>query len=471
MSRMSRTLRTLHPNSRSRFPSLASVLIVALWLLNGLTPRARAAEPVLMKLTPAWAANSINTAIFRNDPITTHGDRQLAAYYDQGAHVVIASRTIGQTEWTTQVTNLTGNVKDAHNVISIIADGDGYLHVSWDHHNHPLRYVRSKSPVTAPGPVEFTEKMPMTGENENSVSYPQFFALPDGNLLFFYRDGASGRGNLVLNRYDTRSKRWTQVHGNLVSGEGKRNAYPQMCVDAKGSIHVSWVWRESPDVASNHDLCYARSDDCGRTWVKSDGAKYAIPITAGSAEVASPVPQKHELINQTSMCADAQGHPVIATYFRPEGQQVPQYFVIWNDGGGGGGAGAWKTVQVTKRTKAFSLSGGGSKQIPISRPQVFASNDPRPGKTGNTSVGLIFRDTAERGGRVTLAHCEDLAHPQWPMQNLTDFSVGYWEPSYDHVRWQRDGVLDLYVQMNGQGDGETLQDIPAQPAHVLEWKP
>ena len=32
---------------------------------------------------------------------------------------------------------------------------------------------------------------------------------------------------------------------NLVSGEGKRNAYWQAVTDKKGTIHISWVWRES----------------------------------------------------------------------------------------------------------------------------------------------------------------------------------------------------------------------------------
>jgi hypothetical protein len=249
------------------------------------------------------------------------------------------------------------------------------------------------------------------------------------------------------------------VHGNLISGEGKRNAYPQICVDPKGSIHVSWVWRESPDVATNHDLSYARSDDGGQTWVKSDGTKYDLPITIANAEVAAKVPQKHELINQTSMCTDTDGRPIIATYFRPEEANVPQYFVIAHDGK------AWKTVRASERKAPFSLSGAGSKQIPISRPQVFAQS-----ANGRTSVSLVFRD-AERDNRVSVAHCPDLSKPEWTVKDLTDFTVRYWEPSYDHVRWQRDGILDLYVQLAGQGDGETLEKIDPQPAYVLEWKP
>jgi len=352
------------------------------------------------------------------------------------------------------VTPLTGKITDAHNDISLIADGAGYLHLSWDHHGNPLRYARSKSP----GSLDF-DVMQMTGETEKNVTYPQFFQMPGGNLIFMYRDGASGRGNLVIDRYDVGTQKWEQPYANLIGGEGKRNAYWQACVDPKGSIHVSWVWRESPNVATNHDICYARSDDGGKTWVKSDGSVYELPITAATAEVAAAVGQRHELINQTSMCTDGDGHPVIATYFRPEGASAVQYVIVRHDGK------AWQTTAVTDRKTNFSLAGAGSKAIPISRPQVFSRST-----NGRTGVWVLFRD-AERGSRVSMAACDDITRPQWKTQDLTDFSVRFWEPSYDHVRWQRDGVLDLYVQMVGQGDGEKLEEIEPQMAQVLEWQP
>jgi hypothetical protein len=407
----------------------------------------------LLPIGPAWAQDSVNVTVFRNDPITTSGDEQFAAYYNADGHVVIARRKLTDTTWTTTVTHLTGNIKDAHNDISIIADGEGYLHLSWDHHGNPLRYARSKTPRS----TDF-ETMPMTGQTETNVTYPQFFQMPSGNLIFMYRDGASGRGNLVINSYDTPTKIWKQLYANLISGEGHRNAYWQACVDAKGVIHVSWVWRESGDVSSNHDLCYARSEDGGQTWVNSKGTPYSLPITAATAEIVSKIPQKQELINQTSMCADSDGRPVIATYFRPVGGKMVQYFIVRFDGR------VWQTTQVTDRATTFSLSGGGSKQIPISRPQVLARSD-----NGKTGVWIVFRDE-ERGSKVSLAGCPDLSNPKWTTTDLTDFSVRYWEPSYDHIRWQRDGVLDLYVQMAGQGDGEKLENIPPQMANVLEWK-
>ncbi len=413
----------------------------------------------VMTLGEGWAQNSVNVVVFRGDPVTTFGDQQYAAYYDADGHVVIARRTIGQTEWTARRTELTGNIKDAHNSISIVADGQGYLHLSWDHHGHPLRYARSKTP----GSFDF-ERLPMTGKTESNVTYPQFFKLASGDLVFFFRDGASGRGNLVLNRYDVKSKTWSQLHTNLISGENERNAYWQTCVGADGSIHVSWVWRETGDVATNHDLCYAVSRDGGVTWTRSDGTPYALPITAATAEIVSAIPQKHELINQTSMCTDGNGRPVIATYFRPPGTKVPQYFVVRHDGQ------KWKTIQVGERTEPFSLSGGGSKQIPISRPQVLARVNPAD-KT--TAVHVIYRDVTANSGRAVVASTAsiDADAPQWTVRELTDFDVKYWEPSLDRVRWDRDGVLNLFVQVCGQGDGEKLQDVPPQPAYVLEWVP
>jgi hypothetical protein len=429
-------------------------------------PPTRAQAPVeLMPIGKAWAANSINAIAFRQDPIATHGERQYAAYYDADARVVIASRTLGQKTWEQTVTLLTGNIKDAHNNISIAVDGQGFLHIAWDHHGHPLRYAQG----TAAGSTQFGEKTPMTGQNEANVTYPQFFRLSDGNLLFLFRDGASGRGNLVVNHYDAKAKQWTQRHANLISGENRRNAYWQACVDHRGSIHLAWVWRETGDVATNHDVCYARSDDGARTWKRSDGSDYTLPITAATAEIAAPVPQKHELINQTSICADGEGRPIIATYFRPQGspadssagpgEKVVQYYVIRHDGK------AWQTHQVTRRKTAFSLSGVGSKQIPIARPQVIARS-----REGKTSVWMIYRDV-ERDSRVSVASCANIAQPKWEFADLTDFSVRYWEPSFDRTRWERDGVLDLYVQMTGQGDAEGLEAVEPQPAYVLEWTP
>ncbi|MGI4744319.1 MAG: BNR repeat-containing protein [Janthinobacterium lividum] len=402
-----------------------------------------------------WAKNNVNGAVFRKNSVVSQGQDQYMAYYDSVGYVTLAKRRLPAGPWQVQRTPYKGKVQDAHNVISLMVDGAGYLHLAFDHHGNPLRYCRS----TAPGSLTMSELQPMTGAHEDNVTYPEFHRFPNGDLLFMYRDGSSGNGNLALNRYDVKTRRWTRLHDVLISGEGQRNAYWQACLDARGTIHVSWVWRESPNVASNHDLAYARSVDGGRTWQRSNGAAYQLPITAATAEYAARIPENSELINQTSMTTDAAGTPYIATYWRPAGTQVPQYQLVYLAGK------TWKTVQVSQRTTPFSLSGVGTKKIPISRPQLLVAT-----QKGKTAAYLLFRD-AERQDRASVLQCPDLRQNQWAATDLTTTSVGNWEPSYDTERWKKEQVLNLFVQRTGQGDGETLENLPPQPVYILEWAP
>ena len=402
-----------------------------------------------------WANNSVNTVIFRKNSLVTFKGEQYAAYYNNDQYIVLAKRKSGAVKWQTKLTPYKGDATDAHKDISIMVDGAGYLHMAWGLHNQPLNYVTG----IKPGSLTLSAPKPMTGIDENRVSYPEFYRLPKGDLLFLYRDGASGNGNLVLNKYSVVTRKWVNIQNKLIDGEGKRNAYWQMAIDAKGTIHLSWVWRESPDVSSNHDMCYARSKDGGLTWEKSTGELYALPITATTAEYACTIPQKSELINQTSMFIDENGTPFIATYWREEGRTIPQYHIIYKS------KGVWKYNDMGFRKTAFSLSGMGTKSIPVSRPQVVAW---KQGKI--LAAALIFRD-AERGDKVSIAVTRNLDENKWAVSDLSSFDVGAWEPTYDTELWKDKKTLNLFVQKVVQVDGEGKANITSRPVQVLEWKP
>lgn len=402
-----------------------------------------------------WAKTSVNGVVFRGSSVASFGKFQYTAYYDGAGKVVLAKRTRGSTAWTVKITSLTGTVADAHNSISIQVDGDGFLHLAWDMHGTKLRYCKS----LVAGGLDMGPEQAMVGTLEASVTYPQFFRLANGNLLFLYRDGSSGSGDLTLNRYDLKTKAWTRLQTKLVDGEGARNAYWQCHIDRNGVLHLSWVWRETADVSTNHDMCYARSRDGGVTWEKSDGTAYSLPITAASAEYALKIPQKSDLINQTSIFGDAQSRPWIATYWAPAGTGIPQYQLIHHDGT------AWKTQQISHRTTAFSLSGVGTKQIPISRPQLVVD-----ATADSVDVAVVFRDV-ERGDRVSLMRTTNLVKNTWTVTDLTDSTVQAWEPSYDIDLWNSSRILALFVQRMGQGDGETSVALGPQPVQILEWAP
>ena len=243
-----------------------------LWMLLGLLTLSSPAQH-LVEVGKGYSSTSVNTTVFRNSSLTTWGNRQYIAYYDAEGWMTLGVRFLDSKDWTLHRTAYKGNVKDAHNVISFMVDGEGYLHVAFDHHGHPLNYCRS----VAPHSLELGEKEDMTGSDEKDVTYPEFYRLANGDLLFAYRSGASGRGNLVLNRYSLATRTWERVQNVLIDGENKRNAYWQLYVDAEGTIHLSWVWRETWLVETNHDLCYARSMDGGQTWYKTTGRNMNSP--------------------------------------------------------------------------------------------------------------------------------------------------------------------------------------------------
>ncbi|MEJ7662124.1 MAG: BNR-4 repeat-containing protein [Hymenobacter sp.] len=188
--------------------------------------------------------------------------------------------------------------------------------------------------------------------------------------------------------------RWTRLHDVLLAGEGRRNAYWQAYLDARGTRHLSWVWRETSNVASNHDSgLRTHSVDRGAApgW-RSAGETYpAAYHAAATAEYAARILQNSELINQTSMTADAAGTPYIATYWRPQGTWVPQYQVDYLAGK------TWKTSQVSQRTTPFSLRVGRARRRFRFRAPAAAGFDPeRPNGRPTCSSAMPSARTAYR---------------------------------------------------------------------------
>jgi hypothetical protein len=400
-----------------------------------------------------WAKNSVNAPIFRKNSVTSLNGIQFTSFYDSLGNVILANRKLGTDSWEVSKTQYTGDVTDAHRSISIAVDGNGYLHMAWDHHGHPLSYCMSTDSLS----LTLGAKQSMVGTLESVVTYPEFFRMPNGDLIFIYRDGWSGNANCVINKYSISEKKWIRLQNNLISGETTRSAYWQSCVDINGVIHVSWVWRETGDVASNHDMCYARSNDGGVSWYKSTGEQYTIPITASTAEYICDIAQNSELINQTSMYATSEGKPYIASYWTDEITNRLQFQLIYQDIDLN-----WQQKAFSNRKSDFSLSGVGTKKIPISRPQVMVDD-----RGEKPAVYMLYRDN-DRGSKVSVNVCFDLNADTIQILecDLTDFSVDDWEPTYDIDLWKDSQQLNVFVQRMVQGDGETLSDLPAQPVYI-----
>ncbi|WP_278010791.1 BNR-4 repeat-containing protein [Flavobacterium gyeonganense] len=105
--------------------------------------------------------------------------------------------------------------------------------------------------------------------------------------------------------------------------------------------------------------------------------KYNLPITVASAEIAWKIPEKSSLINQTSMTADENGNPYIANYWSEN--NIPQFQIVYLENG------IWKKSNTGFRQTSFSLGGGGTKKIPISRPDLLIKEEEK-----NRYLYLLF---------------------------------------------------------------------------------
>lgn len=399
-------------------------------------------------LGPAWAGNTINTVIFRHHGVLTRAGHQYTAFYVDEHTLRLVQRDLLTNELKTHDLPGEYNLRDAHNSISLGIDRKGHLHLSYDHHGTQLRYRQS---LFAGDIREWSEELPMTGTHEEQVTYPTFI-LPrhDFPLTFLYRDGSSEKGTVRIKTYDEATETWTPHPQAILSGSEQKpwtsNPYwNHPATGTDGSLHLSFVWRthslgEAKRV-NNINIGYACSHDNGLTWKTSHNRPYRLPITQVNAETIHPVSPGSNLINQTSMALDSRNRPHIAFYADdPDG--IPQYQHLWFDGK------VWRHQVVSQRRHAFSLEGGGTLQIPISRPEIVIDRD--------ENVYIIARgDYTQNRLAATLLPAPNYGYHSSNTEVLLDQDVGFAEPVIDRERWQQENVLSLLVQCNEQPDHDT----------------
>jgi hypothetical protein len=303
------------------------VLIKALiwWLVSSLVVAGACAgaatSQAAMEISPVekvWSGHSVKFALAVSDTTI------FAAYYDARRRLTVASRPRQSPQWTYQKLEVVTGW-DSHNYIAMAIDAAGHLHVTGNMHNDPLVYFQSR----AAGDIRSLERIEVlvNAARERRMTYPVFIHHR-GRLILKYRDGGSGNGNEIYDEYDPVSNRWRALLDTpLVDGEGQRNAYfvgPRVGPD--GRFHIAWVWRETPDAETNHDLSYARSPDLVH-WETSDGKPLVLPITLKSCEIVDPVPVEAGMINNNTVVGfDSQGRAMI-TYHKFDAQGFTQLFV------------------------------------------------------------------------------------------------------------------------------------------------
>ena len=223
-----------------------------------------------IEINTVWAANRVWF------DFQTIGDLQFVSYYDKDRMMTIASRKLGSSQWTR--TRLSSKLHwDSHNYVVMGIDEKRYIHVSGNMHVNPLVYYRSAKPLDISSMIEVHR---MTGENEDQVTYPKFFNDREGKLLFSYRSGTCGNGDILVKRFDTETMSWSNYFDiplfEGIDDHSDRAAYHSCITDTEGNFHFMWMWRWTPMVETCHQLCYAKTPDL-HSWENAFGQPVRLP--------------------------------------------------------------------------------------------------------------------------------------------------------------------------------------------------
>ncbi|MCP4645028.1 MAG: hypothetical protein GY851_31590, partial [bacterium] len=313
----------------------------------------------VLDVAPAWSGHSVGYCLLTKD------GRQYVAYYDHERAMTVAMRDLESPDWTFK--RLPERVNwDSHHYITMSMDEGGHLHVSGNMHGDPLVYFRTEEPYAI---ETLRREKRMVGENEKRCTYPQFLTDAEGNLLFLYRDGKSGDGVQLVNRYDAKAKSWSRLLSTpLFDGLGKVSCYPEgPFVGPDGCFHLIWVWRATGACETNHLLCYARSKDMVH-WESAAGTPITLPMSPESKEtIIDPVPIEGGMINESTVVGFDTQERTILSYHKFDADGNTQiYNARFQDG-------AWRIYQTSDWNHRWFFSGGGTIEVDVDLGPVTVS--------------------------------------------------------------------------------------------------
>ncbi len=218
-------------------------------------------------------------------------------------------------------------------------------------------------------------------------------------------------------------------------------------------LHASWVWRErfeKTDPRNQHDLCYAYSDDQGRTWFNSNGkvigrtGKEPIHLDSPGLVVA-PIPPESGLTNQNTHYAYADGSIHIVLRHRSHEAWTGRYHHYWRST-----KGEWycEVLPFTgDRPKLLGAQDGALLLVYTDEEQLFAAE------------GLPGSDhTSWRWADVNLSHRKSI----------------YGEVVVDPQRWELEKVLSIYSQEVPSKEIRTTRPAPIDgipsPLNVVDYR-
>ena len=356
-----------------------SVEVIYAWPTAETVIDERNSKPFVQEVLPidkVWAGHPVGFFLMTCPP------RQYVAYYNSDRKMMVGMRLLEETTWKLYhpVSKTDGSARylknesstilgwDSHNYITMKLDSKGYVHLSGNMHCNALTYFRSEKPydITTLKQVEA-----MVGRDEDMTTYPKFKIGPGGELIFHYRFGKSGSGNEIYNVYDVEKQTWSRLlDKSLTDGQGKMNAYILGPLRGPDNwYHISWLWRDTPDCATNHDLSYLKSKDL-ITWQTAAGDNVELPITIDTkGAIVDPIGVNGGIINGSGQIGFDSRRRVVLSYHKFDNDGKTQaYTARFEDG-------KWVIRQLSNWDYRWEFSGGGSISNKVRLSAISARQD------------------------------------------------------------------------------------------------
>ncbi|KAI1867561.1 hypothetical protein JX265_007363 [Neoarthrinium moseri] len=424
------------------------------------------ADPSITVLGPDPAHREciLNGNAFQQDAIQSFRGWQYACFYapaDTGGNeplfVHLARRKLPGGSWETLVfKDYAQTTDDGHNTVQLgICPGDGTIHLSYDHHCDRLRYRYSLVGI-AEKPEDFdwnarhfsptVNTLPGLPKGESDlfgyITYPRFGPLGQ-NLWFSFRTGKAGLGDEHLCVYRAETGTYSLL-GTILKGI-QNSPYIHGIDYRNARLYVTWVYRgfvsyegwddpldtkhkqqRGPNAATNnHNICFAYSDDDGRTWRNGAGNQIADLSKGESITPESPgivafeIPKGSGLSNQESQAVDHSGGVHVLNRDSLDGEQRWKHYYRSPDG---------KWTQ-----RAIPLVNG-----------VFGGKRGRLAVSKDDDLYLILPDQQSS----TLAVLKSAKDGGYSTYELVWGKEGFppTEPLVDAARLDHDGVLSVFTR-------------------------
>ena len=337
-----------------RLLSPASLVVVAVALFGATTAsQADRRDGALLgqSATPikSWDIDKVWTGVPVDYAAVRSGDEVVAGYYDQSRRLTLSVLPLKGGKPTHIHLPDTYKGWDGHNYVTLAVDRAGTIHVAADMHDDPLKYYQLRKPY-GQGQATVT---PMVGTEESSVTYPNFYHSADGDLIFGYREGKTGDGTWLFNRWTGTS--WVRLFPGPTFSErheGKAvNAYPRVVKDAQGTFHFALQWRKPGGLSENFRITYARTRDFVH-WYRLDGSAIELPVTPDNSSIVVDAGTEMGL-RSGPISVDELGRPLIS-FTRYASDGVNAGYVARGDASTG-----WQVEEIARTDRRWVVEGRG----------------------------------------------------------------------------------------------------------------